>query len=33
MSFELHLAHMEGVVDFVLRDTLTRIGGIDRCVT
>ncbi len=33
MSFELHLAPMEGVVDFVLRDTLTRIGGIDRCVT
>lgn len=33
MSFELHLAPMEGVVDFVLRDVLTEIGGIDQCVT
>ncbi len=33
MSFELHLAPMEGVVDFVLRDVLTEIGGIDHCVT
>jgi tRNA-dihydrouridine synthase C len=33
MNFELHLAPMEGVVDFVLRDTLTAIGGIDHCVT
>lgn len=24
---------MEGVVDWVMRDTLTRIGGIDQCVT
>lgn len=24
---------MEGVVDWVLRDTLTRVGGIDQCVT
>jgi tRNA-dihydrouridine synthase C len=27
------LAPMEGVVDFVVRDLLTRIGGIDLCVT
>jgi len=33
MPFELHLAPMEGVVDFVLRDMLTEIGGIDHCVT
>ncbi len=33
MSFELHLAPMEGVVDFILRDVLTGIGGIDQCVT
>jgi tRNA-dihydrouridine synthase C len=32
-SYELHLAPMEGVVDFVLRDVLTDIGGIDHCVT
>lgn len=32
-NFELHLAPMEGVVDFVLRDVLTQIGGIDHCVT
>lgn len=30
---QLHLAPMEGVVDFVLRDLLTEIGGIDHCVT
>lgn len=30
---KLHLAPMEGVVDWVMRDTLTRIGGIDQCVT
>jgi tRNA-dihydrouridine synthase C len=30
---KLHLAPMEGVVDFVLRDLLTGIGGIDQCVT
>lgn len=29
----LHLAPMEGVVDFVLRDFLTGIGGVDHCVT
>ncbi|MGZ5280584.1 MAG: tRNA-dihydrouridine synthase family protein, partial [Pseudobdellovibrionaceae bacterium] len=33
MSFELHLAPMEGVVDFILRDVLTGIGGIDQCLT
>jgi len=27
------LAPMEGLLDFVLRDILTRIGGIDRCVS
>ncbi|MFN0315698.1 MAG: tRNA dihydrouridine synthase [Burkholderiales bacterium] len=27
------LAPMEGLVDFVLRDILTRVGGIDRCVS
>jgi len=30
---ELILAPMEGLVDAVMRDTLTRIGGIDRTVT
>lgn len=29
----IHLAPMEGVVDFVLRDILTSQGGIDLCVT
>jgi tRNA-dihydrouridine synthase C len=29
----LLLAPMEGLVDFVLRDILTRVGGIDRCVS
>ena len=29
----LLLAPMEGLLDFVLRDVLTRIGGVDRCVT
>lgn len=32
-NIKLHLAPMEGVVDWVLRDTLTAIGGIDHCVT
>lgn len=27
------LAPMEGLVDFVLRDVLTQVGGIDRCVS
>lgn len=30
---KLQLAPMEGVVDWVMRDVLTRIGGIDHCVT
>ena len=29
----LLLAPMEGLLDFVLRDVLTRVGGIDWCVT
>lgn len=29
----IYLAPMEGVLDFVLRDILTRVGGIDRCVS
>ena len=29
----LVLAPMEGLLDFVLRDTLTRVGGVDRCVS
>ncbi|MFN7455245.1 MAG: tRNA-dihydrouridine synthase, partial [Pseudobdellovibrionaceae bacterium] len=29
----LLLAPMEGVVDWVLRDTMTELGGIDQCVT
>ena len=29
----LILAPMEGLLDFVLRDVLTRIGGVDRCVS
>lgn len=32
-SKKLFLAPMEGVVDWVVRDTLTRLGGIDQCVT
>ena len=27
------LAPMEGLLDFVLRDILTRVGGIDLCVS
>lgn len=30
---QLLLAPMEGLLDFVLRDVLTRIGGADRCVS
>lgn len=29
----LLLAPMEGLLDFVLRDMLTRVGGVDRCVS
>lgn len=32
-SIRLHLAPMEGVTDFVMRDTLTALGGIDQCTT
>lgn len=30
---KLFLAPMEGVTDFVMRDVLTQLGGIDQCVT
>ncbi|QNP49676.1 tRNA dihydrouridine synthase [Diaphorobacter aerolatus] len=30
---QLLLAPMEGLLDFVLRDVLTRVGGMDRCVS
>ena len=30
---QLLLAPMEGLLDYPLRDTLTRVGGIDRCVS
>lgn len=30
---QLLLAPMEGLLDFVLRDVLTRVGGFDRCVS
>lgn len=33
MKLDIHLAPMEGVVDFNLRDVLTLAGGIDQCVT
>jgi tRNA-dihydrouridine synthase C len=29
----IFLAPMEGLLDFVLRDILTRVGGVDRCVS
>ena len=29
---QILLAPMEGLLDFALRDTLTRVGGVDRCV-
>jgi tRNA-dihydrouridine synthase C len=32
-SPQLFLAPMEGITDWVMRDTLTQIGGIDHCVT
>ena len=32
-STTILLAPMEGLLDFVLRDILTRVGGIDRCVS
>src|SRR5689334_6979160 len=30
---QLLLAPMEGLLDYTLRDTLTRVGGMDRCVS
>jgi tRNA-dihydrouridine synthase C len=30
---KLMLAPMEGLLDFTLRDILTRVGGMDRCVS
>ena len=30
---QIALAPMEGLVDDILRDVLTRVGGIDWCVT
>ena len=32
-SGQILLAPMQGLVDFVLRDILTRVGGVDRCVS
>lgn len=33
MGPPIYLAPMEGLLDFVLRDILTRVGGVDRCVS
>ena len=33
VPFRIYLAPMEGLLDFVLRDILTRVGGVDRCVS
>jgi tRNA-dihydrouridine synthase C len=33
LAMTLLLAPMEGLLDFVLRDVLTRVGGVDRCVS
>ncbi len=33
LGMTLLLAPMEGLLDFVLRDVLTRVGGVDRCVS
>lgn len=33
MSVRIYLAPMEGLLDFVLRDILTRVGGVERCVS
>ena len=33
MPARIYLAPMEGLLDFVLRDILTRVGGVDRCVS
>lgn len=32
-SLQLFLAPMEGVTDWIMRDTLSQLGGIDHCVT
>ncbi len=32
-ALPIYLAPMEGLLDFVLRDILTRVGGVDRCVS
>ena len=32
MGMTLLLALLEGLLDFVLRDVLTRVGGVDWCV-
>lgn len=32
-NIELHLAPMEGVTDFLMRDIITSIGGVDHCTT
>nr|WP_315490105.1 tRNA-dihydrouridine synthase [uncultured Rhodoferax sp.] len=33
MPARIYLAPMEGLLDFVLRDILTRVGGVDHCVS
>ena len=33
LTMTLILAPMEGLLDFILRDILTRVGGVDRCVS
>ncbi len=33
VSARIYLAPMEGLLDFVLRDILTRVGGVDHCVS
>ena len=33
VAARIYLAPMEGLLDFVLRDILTRVGGVDRCVS
>ena len=33
MTARIYLAPMEGLLDFVLRDILTRVGGVDHCVS
>ena len=33
MPVRIYLAPMEGLLDFVLRDILTRVGGVEKCVS